>query len=610
MRNIKGLALLFLLTCIASSHAAGLSANEATLSAADAVSISLARTENTAHQAWISFSVASGVYLYKDRLQLEFFDQEGTRLDGTGKWQAPTGTLKDDDIYGSVPVIDTSFDLAIPTRLNEHKVSHLQVSYQACLEGVLCYTPQTVTLAMPSMPEMTIASSRDMSTNPDLLAVLQSNDALAFGLWMQQHSMPAVLLLFFLGGALLSLTPCVFPMIPILSGIIVGAEKPSAGRGFMLSTLYVIGMSVPYTAAGLLVATFGGSLNIQYLFQHPVSVALASVVFVVLALAMFDVYQLQLPESISSRLNTLGTSSSKGPLFNALFMGALSALVVSPCVTPILAGALIYVAASGDAVTGGASLFALSLGMGIPLIAAGTFGGHVLPRAGAWMRNIKVFFGVVMLGVAIWLSGRILPTTITLFLGSALAISYGTWLAFPRLSTDRYVRLGSGVAVFFIGLGVLAALPVMDDGSTVLSRHAALPPEAGHNRHTEDNWVTVTGSHALDRHLHAARTEGKPVLLDFFADWCTSCQSLEKETLTETGVMGTLNTQGYQLLKVDISDVNEDNRALMERFGIIGLPCLIFIDPTGSEIESARILGDVTPASFLTHIAERARISL
>ena len=388
-------------------------------------------------QLLLDFELIDDVYLYQHRFGFSLRDQNGNVLEDFADYALPPGKDKTDEIFGDVEVYYDRLSLTLPVNSVPLVATELEVRYQGCIEDTLCYPPtkKVIPLANPSpakkSPAATAAtppeSASPRADDGGFLSTLQSEDANAFNRWMTDRSLGLIIGLFFVGGLLLAFTPCVFPMVPILSGIIAGEKEPSASRGFVLSTSYVLGMAVPYTLAGLLVAVFGAGLNLQVLLQQPAAIITSTVIFVLLALSMFGLYELQLPAFLRNKLHQPG-DSKRGSLFGAAIMGTISALVVSPCVTPILAGALIYVAASGDALTGAASLFALSMGMGLPLIIVGTGGGSLLPRAGMWMEEIKRFFGVVMLGVAIWLLDRIINGTITLGLYGLLLAVYGVQL--------------------------------------------------------------------------------------------------------------------------------------------------------------------------------------
>ena len=571
-----------------------------------------------AEQIGLTFVLYPHVYLYQHRLAFRLLDQDGNLLSDFPGYALPEGKHKVDEIFGEVQVYYQGLDLFLPLAAVPMVDTVLEVDYQGCLEDVLCYPPKTARFDLSFTGSATPPAPTAAPVNAEtdgFFTTLASEDAGDFSRWMGGHGLGMVVLMFFAGGLLLAFTPCVFPMIPILSGIIAGSANPSASRGFVLSSAYVIGVAIPYTLAGLLVAVFGAGLNLQYLLQQPAAIIISSLVFVLLSLSMFGLYELQLPERLRDRLNAMGEQREGGSLTGAAIMGAISALVVSPCVTPILAGALVYVAGTGDAVTGAVSLFALSIGMGVPLIMVGTGGGHVLPRAGAWMEEIKRFFGVMMLGVAVWLSGRIMEDSLTLGLYGILMAAYGVYLgALEPVGEDgsRFQRAIALVLALYGAIMVVGAAGGGTDPLRPLTQNpvAASPHEAPaatwEGQLATGSWQTLKGETQLDQALAAARAAGKPVLVDFFADWCVACKVLEEETLTHPQVLDAMSN--HVLLRVDITEINAANQAIMERFNILGLPCLVFFRASGEEVPDSRILGEMGPERFLTHLSKRVAV--
>jgi len=413
-------------------------------------------------QILVSFSLIDHVYLYQQRLAFSLYDASGKKIRQFPLPELSGGVTKNDAVYGNVTVFYNHLDVVLPVQSLPDRPTRLKVDYQGCIEDTLCYPPESRTFDLPAASFGDAAgpageSSPRQAVPPageGFVGTLLSQDAGSFSAWISTRSLALVLGLFFVGGILLAFTPCVFPMLPILSGIIAGEAQPSARRGFILSVAYVLGVAVPYTLAGLLVALFGAGLNLQFLLQQPAAIITSAVIFVLLALSMFGLYELQLPERLRSRLNSAG-GSRNGGVIGAVVLGIISALVVSPCVTPILAGALIYVAGSGDALTGALSLFVLAIGMGVPLILVGTGGGHLLPRAGQWMDDVKRLFGVIMLAVAIWLLSRILDEVLVLGLYGLLLIVYGVQLGALEAVREAGSRLKRGVALVLALYGVI-----------------------------------------------------------------------------------------------------------------------------------------------------------
>lgn len=572
--------------------------------ASDAMQVS-AFAEPDQQQIRVLIALYPGVYLYQHSLGLRLLDENGNLLNDFADWQPPAGKPKTDEIFGEVEVYYEQLEFTVALDSVPLVATVLEVDHQGCLEDVLCYTPQTARIPLTFVPQPAPASAAPATPGNGFFNTLTSDNAGVFSDWMGSHGLGMVMLLFFAGGLLLAFTPCVFPMIPILSGIIAGADNPGAGRGFMLSSAYVLGVALPYTLAGMLVALFGAGMNLQYMLQQPAAIIASTVVFVVLALAMFGLYELQLPAALRNRLNALGDGRSGGSLWGAGLMGAISALVVSPCVTPILAGALVYVAASGDAVTGALSLFSLSMGMGLPLILAGTGGAHLLPKAGGWMEDIKRFFGVMMLGVAIWLLDRIIPDGVTLALYGLLLAVYGIWLGALEPVQEGQSRLKRSLALVLALYGAIMVVGAAGGGTDPLqplNRPAGNAAASADQPASQGPWLKLKGADALQQQLDEARRNGQPVLVDFYADWCVACKVLEEKTLNQADVLAALAAANYRLIKADITEINRENQNIMQRYGIIGLPCLIFFDPAGKEVDGSRILGEMGPESFISHL--------
>ena len=578
-------------------------------------------------QLLVSFSMLDRVYLYRHRLDFTLRDANGNLLDDFDDLELPAGEAKTDEIYGDVNVFFGQLDVRLPLDSVPLADTELEVQYQGCIEDKLCYPPEVRTFSFsapgperapsadaPADGNVPVSAGAPRGDEESFFSILLSEDANAFNSWMHDRNLGLIVVLFFAGGLLLAFTPCVFPMVPILSGIIAGQSDSSARRGFILSCAYVLGVAVPYTLAGLLVAVFGAGLNLQFLLQQPAAILTSVVIFVLLALSMFGLYELQLPERLRNRLNNAGPSG-RGGLGGAVLLGVISALVVSPCVTPILAGALLYVAGTGDAATGAASLFALALGMGVPLIIFGTGGGHFLPRAGQWMEDIKRFFGVVMLGVAIWLLDRIVSDTLTLALYGLLLAVYGVQLGALEPVREGGSRLKRGLALVLALYGAIMVVGAAGGGSDPwqpLKPLTQSPSESstqtGDNTATTDDaqhgpWIDVDGRQGLRDALARSADADKPVLVDFFAEWCVACKVMEETTLSDPLVLDAM--AGYDLYRVDITEINQENQNIMADYDIFGLPSFVFFAPDGDEIPESRVLGEMDSERFLKHLERR-----
>ncbi|MFZ2889593.1 protein-disulfide reductase DsbD, partial [Sulfuricurvum sp.] len=413
-----------------------------------------------------------------------------------------------------------------------------------------------------------------------------------------------ILLSFFGFGLLLALTPCVFPMIPIISSVIVSQGGIGTKRAFWLSVVYVLSMAVAYTIAGVLAGLFGA--NLQAAFQTPWIITLFSLIFVVLAMSMFDLFELQIPNAIQSRLTQIG--GQRGGVIGVAIMGFLSALIVGPCVAAPLAGALIYIGQTGDALLGGVALFALSIGMGIPLVAIGTSAGKFMPRPGAWMDSVKSIFGIMLIGVSIWMISRILDENISMMLWGALAIFVAINIGALEPIRGRCIRCGRankkalGIIILLYGMSLLlggmsgAKDPLHPLDPFLPNKNAVAVAAASEHKTFEK----ITSIEELDAIL--AENKGKQVLVDFYADWCTACKELEEKTFSDEAVKSAMD--GYVLVQVDLTANDDAAKAISSKFGIFGPPAILFFDENGERVKSADIVGFKEPQEFLKHLGE------
>ena len=548
--------------------------------------------------AGLHWAVADGYYLYRHRLAVKT-ETPGVTLGTVG---VPAGKKKTDEFFGEVEVYYQQLDAVVPVQRDAGIVTlDLKVTYQGCADAGLCYPPitKTVSLTLPPPGAAAPAGGTTMVAEQDRLAALIASGNLLL-----------VMATFFGFGLLLAFTPCVLPMIPILSGIIAGqGERATTRRSFMLSLVYVLGMALTYTVAGAAFAAAGQQA--QSFFQQPWIIVLFALLFVALALAMFGLYELRLPASLESRLSAVSGRQRAGSFTGTFVMGALSALVVTACVAPPLVAALAVIGQSGDVLRGALALFALSFGMGTPLLAVGAAGGKLLPRAGAWMDTVKALFGVMFLGVAVWMLERILPGPLTLALWALLAFVAGYYFGgLGRRTTAQPspgARVARGIGLFAMAWGVVMLIgatagshdPLQPlKGISLLSgRPAATPAQA------ELPFVPIASVADLDRELAGAG--GRPVMVDFYADWCVSCKEMEKYTFSDAAVQQSLAR--FLLLKADVTANNEADQALLRRFGIFGPPTTAFFAADGRECSNFRLVGFVAAAEFSQHLARFAR---
>src|SRR5690606_12732237 len=502
----------------------------------------------------LQWDIAPGYYLYQQRLKISAAGQPlaGVRV-------LSVAEEKDDPNFGRVQIFHKRLQVQLPAPGQE-----LLVSYQGCAEGGLCYPPikqRIPASATPAQPVAAVATqdagpaAQAAETNTDTLS--RNEDAGAIAAMLTRADGYWVVLTFLALGLGLAFTPCVLPMVPILAAIIAGqGAQITVRRGLGLSLAYVLGMSVTYTLAGVLVGYFGARMNLQAALQSPLALSLFAALFVALALAMFGFYELQLPAFLRDRLDRLGRTSKGGQYAGVALMGLVSALVVSPCVSGPLAGALVYISTTGDALLGGASLFALSLGMGVPLLLVGAGGGRWLPRAGGWMLEVKAFFGVLLLGIAISLLSRMLPGTISILLWALLSIVYavhlGNWGQSQERSSWSKTRLGLSLVLAAYGLTLLLSGLAGQQDLRFPLRFAASPAAGIGQTAVSPLFRRFDSVPALQAALQQAQADGRPVVLDLYADWCASCKVMEHEVFTHPDV---------QALAAQVTFLQLDNTA-------------------------------------------------
>jgi thioredoxin:protein disulfide reductase len=545
----------------------------------------------------LHWGVSPGYYLYRQRFDIKS-DNPDVQL---GTPDFPEGEIKNDQYLGTSEIYKQDVDVLVPvTVTNDASKFKLTVVYQGCAEAGLCYPPQTkvqdidLAAAAPIPSAAATPSGTPPSSEQDRLAMLLRDGNL---LW--------VMLTFIGVGILLAFTPCVLPMIPILSGLIVGqGKKLTTHHAFALSLTYVLAMALVYALVGVVVGLLGS--NIQLALQNPWVLSVFALIFVALALSMFGLYELQMPGKVQTWLTHHSNAQKSGAFIGVAMMGALSALICGPCITAPLVAVLVFIGQSGSALRGGLALFALGLGMGIPLLIIGTSAGKLVPKAGAWMNAVKYVFGVVLLGVAIWFIARVIPGPMTLALWAALAIVCGIYLG----ALEPVAAKGSGWSRLWKGLGILALLYGLillvgaatggDDPFMPLAKFgmAGAPAVAGAPQAAALPFKKIKTSADLDAALAAA--DGKPVMLDFAADWCVACKELEHDTYTDPKVQAALS--GVVLLQADVTANDDDDKALYARFGIYGPPGVIFFGSDGKEVTADRVVGYLNADDFLKRV--------
>lgn len=546
------------------------------------------------HTVEVRFQIADGYYLYRHRFK---FQAEGVTF---GEPAIPPGKPKKDDAFGQVEIY--RHELVVPVPIVAGKPPfELEVSSQGCADMGICYPPQKQSFTIA-------AAGADGGSGGFLARALGKSDAPAASAaptaaapaddshdesgrvarLLSGGSTATILLSFFGFGLLLALTPCVFPMIPILSGIIVGhGHAITKGRAFGLSSLYVLGMALTYAAAGVAAGLSGTLLSAA--LQNPWVLGAFSLIFIVLAGSMFGFYELQLPIALQSRLSDTVNHQGGSP-GGILLMGALSALIVGPCVAAPLAGALLYIAKTGNAALGGAALFIMALGMGAPLLLVGVLARSALPKPGPWMEGVKRAFGVMLLGVAIWLVSPVLPSVVPMLAWAGLLVFSAIYLH----ALDPLPPHASGWQRFWKGFGVLALIAgaALFIGAMAGSRDPLQPlailraQAAGAPAAAETKFQRIASVEELDQLL---KTSTRPVMLDFYADWCISCKEMERFTFADPAVAKRL--AGFQLVQADVTANNDADKALLKRFNLFGPPGIIFFKPGGEERQNLRVVG-------------------
>jgi thiol:disulfide interchange protein DsbD len=541
----------------------------------------------------LNWQIAPDYYLYKSKIKVA----SDSTLVQLGTPDLPKGEEKTDEYFGTQEVYHNLLDVSVPFSRAGPSAGNFtaRVTYQGCAEAGLCYPPitKTLDLVLPAVDAASLSGGTLASTPP-----AAEQDRLAAV--VRDGSILGLLGIFILAGLALTFTPCVLPMVPILSGIIAGqGDRVTPARAFTLSLTYVLAMALTYTVAGVLAGLFGQ--NLQAALQNPWVLGAFALVFVALAFSMFGYYELQMPSAIQSRLTALSNRQEGGTFIGVGVMGVLSALIVGPCVTAPLVAALIVIGQTGDPVRGGLALFALAMGMGMPLLLIGTSLGKLLPRAGGWMDTVKQFFGLLLLAVALWFARTLLPEVLVMLLWGALAIGLALLLGALEPAANGIAKVRKTVALPVLAWGVaiiVGAAMGNRDPLAPLSGFGATSSSAA----VADSlpWRPVRSVEDLDRELAAASSANKPAMLDFSAEWCVSCKEMEKYTFSDAEVQAALGD--VILLRADVTANNEHDQALFKRFGIFGPPTIAFFGPDGVERREFRVVGYLRAEKFRDHI--------
>lgn len=544
--------------------------------------------KQTGNQLALNWQIADGYYLYQKEVQITPTQAE------LGEWQFPPAERHQDEFFGDVEIFRNELALQIPLKSSQN--GSVEIHYQGCTKG-FCYPPETVNIPLQNVPlqnvEAQAVNSAPNVANQDFANATENSTASRPTAISQQDQLASQLsenrlsiVWFFVLGLGLAFTPCVLPMLPLLSAIVIGnQQRPNSLKALLLSLTYVQGMALTYTLLGLVVAAIG--LPFQIALQSlPVLIGLA-ILFTLLAASMFGLFEIRLPNAWQQKLNALSQKQSGGAFGGVFIMGMIAGLVASPCTSAPLSGALLYVAQSGDLFTGGLALYLLALGMGIPLVLITLFGNKILPKSGDWLLKVKTAFGFVMLALPIFLIARLLPTQIEPLLWSTLALVFLGWLISVIPATGVLKN------TIRIGLFALFALSAYPWANLVWGNSSHSVETSSHAK-----FIRISSLAELDTQL--AEAKGKKVMFDLYADWCVACKEFEKYTFSDAKVQQKLDEM--VLLQVDMTRNSSDNDAIMQRFQILGLPTILFFDEQGQEISQMRITGFLDAEKFLDWI--------
>ncbi len=567
---------------------------------------------------YIGLDIADTYYLYRHQFAVTSQTQGVTLSEPI----IPQGTFTNDEFMGDVYVFRDQLVFEVPLDAPYAGPFDVELTFQGCADAGLCYPPERTNLqasetAPPSQfanwqnseaaasetanAETTnaeTATSQTASSPTSSFSAPQSEDS-RFRALISDASLPLALGLFFIAGLGLTFTPCVLPMIPILSSIVVG-QNPTRPRAFALSLSYVLGMALTYALVGVLMGLFGAGLNLQaHLQSAPVLIAFA-LLFTLFALAMFGAFNLNLSPRFANRIDAWQARAQRSGPAGLALAGALSVLVVSPCVTAPLAGALVFISSTGDAVMGGAVLFALGMGMGVPLLLVGTFGATLLPRSGAWMNGVKIGFGLLLLGVAIWMVERLVAAPIALLLWAGLAI--GSALALGALNFNQpqgWPRARQTLGIMLLAWGLLLVIGAAQGGSNPLRPLTMANSNTNQAQAEALSFLEVDTLTGLEEAVTQAQGANQPVFVHFTADWCISCKLMERDVYPDPRVSTALS--GYTLIAADVTQTDRQSRELLDQFNLFGPPSLLFFH-NGNEITDARIQGEVTAEQLSLHL--------
>lgn len=579
-------------------------------------------TDSSNGQLSVQWIVQPGYYLYRDKVHFELSKGGDATL---GEIDVDRGKVQTDEFFGDVEVLrEVPTARVAVANAKAQQTANLEVFYQGCADIGVCFPPESVmipvlfsgdnssgtTQAITAARTSSASGDNSNSNTPSSLQqnVLPETEQDKLTKLLEAGNLGLIALAFYIAGLLLAFTACVYPMIPILSSLIVGhGEKISTMKAFSLSLVYVLSMASVFAVLGILVGISG--FNIQPLFQNPWVLTAFAALFVILALSMFGLFQLQMPSALQAKVNDLSNKQSGGTYSGVAVMGVLSALIVGPCVTPPLVAALAYIAKTGDATIGGIALFAIGIGMGTPLLFIGTSLGKWMPKAGGWMDTTQRIFGVILIAVAIYMLSRFLPGGVIMMMYAMLAIFAGVFFGgTDRLSSDSRgaQRFGKSFGLIAIVYGVVLMIGALSGNTSMLAPlRGVVSQQVGSTGEVSSNTEHISFQRVkteadLDKALASAKAQGRPVMLDFYADWCVSCKEMEAFTFPDPLVKEQLSDA--VLLQADVTKNDADDKALLKRFGLFGPPAIMLYDRAGTELTAGRVVGYMPAKKFSAHL--------
>jgi len=556
----------------------------------------------------LNWEIAEAYYLYRGRFK--FKTEQPNVIIGDPQFSTE-GKAKQDPYFGEIHAIYDELSVFLPVSLAKGQSdAEIKITYQGCAEAGLCYPPKHQYVLYTAEGQGSSSKPENRANSAITSELSQAQDlenASGISSFIQNSSLALIIGIFFLLGLGLTFTPCVFPMIPIITSIIAGQKHPTTGKSLVLSSSYVLGMASTYSAAGVITGLLGAGANIQAALQNPVLLSVFAIIFVLLALSMFGLYELQLPAFIRDRLNNTSQKLHGGHITSVFLIGALSALIVSPCVSAPLAGALLYISSTADAVVGGLSLFAMGLGMGVPLIIISVGGGKFFPKAGHWMDAIKAIFGVMMIAVAIWLISRVIPDEISLLLWALLLGLSATQMGAFDPARAGWPRLAKGLGLFLALYAALLTVGAFSGAKDPFNPLEMIISPSASNEVTAAPssklaFKVIQDQQGLEAQRKIAMQLGKPMIVDFYADWCISCKVMENQVFPKPEIRSKLNQ--FHLVKADVTDNTSANEALLNQFGLFGPPAILLFDAQGKEMTKLRVVGEINRTNFDSRLTQ------